>query len=100
MKKDIEQINIEFNTLAQKHFFNVCNRFEKASADFSRWQQQTECLQMQAMYGELLRINLETEAITLMERYKTVYDIRLLQKALGIHIDRFMSEFKYKYRLP
>jgi hypothetical protein len=99
MKKDIEQINIDFNTAAQKHFFNVCNRLEKASAGFSRRQPQTEYLQLHAMYWELLRINLETEALSLMEKYKNVCDLNQLQKALTMHIDRYMYEFRFKYRL-
>ncbi|GGH66177.1 hypothetical protein HNQ91_001925 [Filimonas zeae] len=99
MKKDIELINIEFNTLAQRHYFSVCDRLEKASAGFSHWQHETEYLQMHAMYWDLLRINLETEALTLIEQHKNAQDIHLLQKALTIHINRYLNEFKVKYRL-
>jgi len=99
MKKDIEQINVDFNTAAQKHFYNVCDRFAKAADGFSRWQHHTEYLQLHAMYWELLRINLETEALTVMEKYKSDCDLNLLQKALTMHIDRYMSEFRFKYRL-
>lgn len=100
MKKDIEQINIEFNTAARKYFFNVCDLLDKASVAFAQRQQETEYMQMHAMYWELLKINLHTEALTIMEKYKNVYDVYLLQKAITVNIDRYLNEFKFKYRLP
>lgn len=99
MKKDIEEINIGFNTAAQKHFFSVCARLEKASAGFNSRQHETEYLQMHAMYLELLRLNLETEALTTMEKNKNVQDLSLLQKAMTMHIERYLNEFRFKYRL-
>lgn len=99
MKKDIEQINVDFNTAAKKHYFNVCNRLEKAAASFSRRQDETEYLQLHAMYLELLRMNLETEALTIMDKYKSGCDLNQLQKALTLHIDRYVSEFRFKYRM-
>ncbi|BAV05525.1 hypothetical protein SAMN05421788_10527 [Filimonas lacunae] len=96
MKKDIEQINIEFNVAAQKSFFNVCERFEM---DLGRCRHENEYIQLHAMYVELLKSSLETAAFSMIEQYNNMYDVFLLRKAVTVHIDRYLGEFRFKYRL-
>lgn len=98
MKKDIEQIHIEFNDKAQESFFVLCQQFEQAVGHLDRDRDDNVFHQSQGKFAYTLKYDLDMMARSFLDKYQTQHNISLLQRAFTSTILRYINEFAQKCR--
>ncbi len=94
MKKDAENILVEFNEEAKKRFWTIYENYETATRKLDRRRDENVFRQLTAQYNNMLRNQLGETALGLIDQYQSrIDDINQLQRMLTNRIDFFLNEF-------
>ena len=97
MKKDAENILVEYDREAGKCFGSTYQNFEVASRKLNRRRDENVFHQLTAQYNYTLRQQLEEIALRLIDTYQgRIENITQLQRMLTGRIDFFLNEFNRK----
>lgn len=94
MKKDAEDILVEYNHEAGKCLESIYENYEMACTRLDRQRDENVFQQLTAQYNYTLRHQLEEIALRLIDTYKARIDnITQLQRMLTGRIEFFLNEF-------
>ncbi len=96
MKRDLEELDQEFNRWANEAFNSLCSRLENKVKDLDRRRDENVFQHTCAKYAETLKAELENIALTMIEKNQHVRELNLLRRNLTNRIHDFLQEFNVK----
>jgi hypothetical protein len=96
MVKDLEELNREFNQSANEAFHSLYTRLENNRRELDRRRDENVFQHTCAKYVETLKAELQTIALTLMEKNQNLRELNLLRRNLTNRIHDFLQEFTLK----
>ena len=95
---ELSQIVIGFNYKAKKIFFSLFEKFKGSARSLDRIKDENVFQHQQAKYLQALKHQLESLAMELLHRNKTLKQISQLNKKLADGINQYLKEFRQKSR--
>ena len=96
MRRDIDELEIEFNTKAREAFYKLFVRFENAVNNLDRRRDENVFQHTQAKFLSTLKSDLEMLAISILEKYQQMTEINHLKRNLTNRINEYVQEFRMK----
>ena len=96
MAKDLEELDREFNRWANEAFHSLYTRLENNLRDIDRRRDENVFQHTCAKYAETLKAELETIALTMIEKNQNMRELNLLRRNLTNKIREFLWEFTQK----
>ena len=92
------QILIDFNKRAQKIFFSLYGKFKESAKLLDRVRDDNVFQQQQSKYLQTLKQQLESLALEILNKNRSVGNNSQLNKKLTDEINEYVREFKQKSR--
>ena len=92
------QILIDFNKRAQKIFFSLYGKFKESAKLLDRARDDNVFQQQQSKYLQTLKQQLESLALEILNKNRSVGNNSQLNKKLTDEINEYVKEFKQKSR--
>jgi len=96
MRKDLDELEIEFNYRANETFYLLFEKFEKTVKELNRRKDENVFQQERAKYMNSLKSELERIAISLVEKYREIKEVNQLRRNLTNRINEYVQEFMMK----
>jgi len=96
MRKDLDELEIEFNYRANETFYLLFEEFEKTVKELNRGKDENVFQQERAKYMNSLKTELERVAISLVEKYREIKEVNQLRRNLTNRINEYVQEFMMK----
>jgi flagellar biosynthesis component FlhA len=96
--QDISQILVDFNEKGKKIFFSLYDQFRQTAKRLDRTKDNNVFQQQEGKYLATLKHQLESLAVEMMNKNKTIENTSQLNKKLTDTVNQFLSEFQQKSR--
>jgi|SRR5437763_6177014 hypothetical protein len=96
MRRDIDELDVEFNFTAKEAFYLIFTRFNAAVKDLDRRRDENVFQQTRAQYRFALKAELERLAMSIIENNQEVQEMNLLRRNLTNRINDYLQEFMAK----
>jgi hypothetical protein len=96
MRKDIDEIDVEFNFRAKETFYMLYSRFNAAVEEIKRTKDENVFQQACAQYRFALKCELEKIAMAVIENNMEIQEANLLRRNLTNRINDYLQEFMIK----
>jgi hypothetical protein len=96
MRKDLDELEIEFNINAREAFYKLFARFETTVNNLDRRRDENVFQHTQAKFLATLKSDLESLAISIFEKYRGMTEINHLKRNLTNRINEYVQEFRMK----
>ena len=96
MRKDLDELNIEFNRAAKETFHKFYERFEKTVQELSRNRSENVFQQERAKFSNSLKTELENLALSIIEKNHELKQFDHLRRNLTNRIHEYVQEFLQK----
>ena len=96
MRRDIDELDVQFNFNAKEAFYLLYTRFNAAAKDLDRQRDENVFQQTRAQYRSVLKKELERLAMAIIENNQEVQEMNLLRRNLTNRINDYLQEFMAK----
>ena len=96
MRKDIDEIEVEFNFKAKEAYHTFRQHYSSAVLDLNREKDENVFQQTRARYRNALKDELEKIALSIIGRNLEVQEITHLRRNLTNRINDYLQEFALK----
>ena len=96
MRKDIDEIEVEFNFRAKEAYHSFRGRYDSAVLSLNRQKDENVFQQTRARYRNALKEELEKIAISIISQNLEVQEMNYLKRNLTNRINDYLQEFAQK----
>jgi hypothetical protein len=96
MRKDIDELDVEFNFRAKETFYILYTRFNTAVEEIGRIRDENVFQQTRAQYRHTLKCELERIAMAVIENNQEIHEVNILRRNLTNRINDYLQEFMIK----
>jgi hypothetical protein len=96
MRKDIDELDVEFNFKAKETFFILFTRFQDSARELNRMRDENVFQQKRAQYRTTIKQELERIAMLVIESNREIHEVNILKRNLTNRINDYLQEFMIK----
>jgi hypothetical protein len=96
MRKDVDELDVEFNFQAKETFYVLFSRFNTAVQELNRERDENVFQQTRAQYRFTLKSELERIAMGVIENNQGIQETNILRRNLTNRINDYLQEFMVK----
>ena len=96
MRKDIDELDVEFNFKAKETFFILFTRFQDSARELNRMRDENVFQQKRAQYRTTIKQELERIAMLVIESNQGIHEVNILKRNLTNRINDYLQEFMIK----
>ena len=96
MRKDIDELEVEFNFKAKETFYILFSRFNAAVEEIKRNKDENVFQRTCAQYRFTLKSELERIAMAVIDNNQEIHEANILRRNLTNRINDYLQEFAIK----
>ena len=96
MRKDLDELDIEFNDRAREAYYTLYNKFETAVKHLDRQKDENVFQQTLGQYIHTMKSELEGIALDLIQKNQSMIEVNYLKRNLTNRINEYIREFRMK----